>query len=166
MYSLRQTADLLDIHPRTLRRWIATGSVREAVQVVTKHGPAWRIPEEALAHLKHRANYAAGPEPPPIPEHATEAEGVPLPEAAQIADPVLPWSQVQRMLETERSHWQRLSDLQAETMAGMRHALNAQIREVERLRRQLEDTDKRAASVRMTQPVGEYTGVRANSTTG
>ena len=166
MYSLRQTADLLDIHPRTLRRWIATGSVREAVQVITKHGPAWRIPEEALAHLKHRANYAAGPEPAPIPEHPAEVELEQVYEPAAVADPSLPWSQVQRMLETERSHWQRLSDLQAETMAGMRHALNAQIREVERLRRQIEGADTRAARVRLTQPVGEYGGVHADSTTG
>ncbi len=166
MYSLRQTADLLDIHPRTLRRWIADGSVREAVQVVTKHGPAWRIPEEALAHLKHRANYAAGPEPPPIPEGPEQAEVGEPPTQAQLADPMLPWSQVQRMLETERSHWQRLSDLQAETMAGMRHALNAQIREVERLRRRLEGTDTHAARVRMTQPVGEYGVVQADSAPG
>ncbi len=50
LLSLREAAERLDLHPRTLRRWIYQGRV-EAVKVPGRFGGEWRVPESALEAL-------------------------------------------------------------------------------------------------------------------
>lgn len=54
MHTLKAAAHLVDLHPRTLRRWIKAGRV-EASKVAGKHGEAWAFDRAQLEKLRTAA---------------------------------------------------------------------------------------------------------------
>lgn len=46
LYSVDETAEILGIHPMTVRKWLTAGKIRGV-----KVGRLWRIPESSLQEL-------------------------------------------------------------------------------------------------------------------
>lgn len=60
-YSVKATAAALDVDPRTVRRWIATGQAPGAYQDQTPTGPTWRLPLDTVEALRTKVAKVAEP---------------------------------------------------------------------------------------------------------
>ena len=136
-YSVKATADALDIHPRTLRRWIAAGQVKGAYQVKGKVGPVWRIPADALDALRDRVARDVEPIPPIDPvrcdDHsdATDSDARELAPSDSFAQAVALLDRVQAMsdkaaelaTERERKAAGEVADALRQTIADQGNAI-------------------------------------------
>lgn len=169
MYSIAEAAEVLGLQKPQLARWVARGRIPSAVRVEGPRGAVWRLPIEtvnAVARQMHRSEQATPSEPmtnlareaapvrtaadvpPPIPaEIPAEIPAVPKAPLPPVAkhDPQIRWSRVEAIIARERDHWQRLSEMQADTIASLRNELETVHDELGHLRERFADFDEGAA---------------------
>ena len=142
MYSIAEAARVLNIAAPQLARWVARGRIPAAVLVDGPTGKVWRLPKEtvdAVARQLHRSQRAT----PIVNKSVPSPEPAPQQQAAiKRHDPQIRWQQVEKIVAREREHWQRLSELQADTIAGLRNQLEDLQGELQHLRERLAETEE------------------------
>lgn len=141
MYTISEAAEVLRIAPAQLARWVGRGRIPTAVLVDGPSGKVWRLPRETVdtvAKQLRRAEQAT-----PIASKAvptTESKPAKTPEKRH--NPPVRWAQVEKIVQRERAHWQRLSELQADTISSLRHQLEDAQNELEHLRERIAENEE------------------------
>jgi len=140
MYTIVEAAKVLSVEVGQFARWVALGRIPDAVQVQTPTGPVWRVPRATIDAVARQI--ARSRRPTPGGTAAARAEPAKQPREARRIEPAVPWAQVERLVARERTHWQRLSELQSDTIAGLRQELEDAHRDLRHLRERLADHEQ------------------------
>lgn len=139
MYTIVEAARVLSVDAGQLARWVALGRIPDAVMVDADNGPVWRIPRETVDRVAHQLSRSQAATP-----IATKAVPTAPPQPAPVkrAQPMVTWDRVETIVARERAHWQRLAELQADTISGLRTEIEQTKTDLRHLRERLAEFEE------------------------